>query len=260
MDSSTRSTLIIAGAIVFAGLIIAAGVLFGNTDGSQNAPGNDQQPTKTAGIAAAAAAAGVDSAQVQSCLDAGKFKSSIENEMKDARSAIDQRIGTPFNILILANPLTSKARSQISSQLGDNITISEDGKRLAVGGAVPLQPLQQIIDTALSGQTSSGDRSSDDLAVKPVSEEDHIRGSSTAKVTVVEYSDFECPYCQQFHQTMKQILEAYEDDQVAWVFRHMPIQQLHPQAPRLARASECVADIGGEDAFWTFADELFSGP
>ena len=121
-------------------------------------------------------------------------------------------------------------------------------------------PMQQIIDLALNDPQSSGSvSSSDDIAINPITDEDHIRGNQDAAVTVVEYSDFGCPYCAQFHQTMKQVTNNYDASEVAWVYRHFPIPQLHPQAPRLARASECAADLGGQEAFWTFADEVFAG-
>ena len=95
--------------------------------------------------------------------------------------------------------------------------------------------------------------------VPAVTAEDHILGNPNAPVVIVEYSDIECPFCKQFHVTMQQIIEEYgKDGQVAWVYRHFPLAQLHPNAARLAEASECVADVAGEDAFWTFLDEVFA--
>lgn len=91
--------------------------------------------------------------------------------------------------------------------------------------------------------------------VPAVSDEDYIRGSADAKIKLIEYSDFECPFCRQFHPTMEQVMAEY-GDQVAWVFRHYPLS-FHPQAQPLAEASECVADSAGKEAFWKFADEVF---
>jgi len=92
--------------------------------------------------------------------------------------------------------------------------------------------------------------------IRPVSAEDHIKGSENPKVTIVEYSDFECPFCQRFHETMNQVLTDEED--VAWVFRHFPLDQLHPRnARKAAVASECVNELGGKDAFWIFTDGYF---
>lgn len=94
--------------------------------------------------------------------------------------------------------------------------------------------------------------------VPAVSADDHVLGDPNAPVVVVEYSDIECPFCKQFHVTMQQIIDEYgKDGQVAWVYRHFPLAQLHPNAPRLAEASECVAELAGEQAFWNFLDEVF---
>jgi protein-disulfide isomerase len=94
--------------------------------------------------------------------------------------------------------------------------------------------------------------------VPPVTDEDHVLGNPNAPIVIIEYSDIECPFCKQFHVTMQQIIDEYgRDGRVAWVYRHFPLTQLHPNAPRLAEASECVAEIGGNTAFWSFLDEVF---
>ena len=89
-----------------------------------------------------------------------------------------------------------------------------------------------------------------------VDSDDHIIGNPNAKIVLVEYSDFECPFCQRFHPTMQQIMEEYGDD-VAWVYRHFPLS-FHPNARPAAITSECVAKLGGNNAFWKFADEAFN--
>ncbi len=81
---------------------------------------------------------------------------------------------------------------------------------------------------------------------------DHITGNVKAKVTLIEYVDFECPYCKQFHATMKQAMEKY-GDRVRWVFRHYPLD-FHTQARAEALASECAGEQG---KFWPFADLIF---
>ena len=91
--------------------------------------------------------------------------------------------------------------------------------------------------------------------VPEVTAEDHIRGNPDAAVTIVEYSDYECPFCIRHHPTMKQITEKYGDD-VNWVYRHFPLS-FHPKAEPAALASECVAELGGNDAFWEFTDTVF---
>ncbi|MDO8523904.1 MAG: thioredoxin domain-containing protein [bacterium] len=86
---------------------------------------------------------------------------------------------------------------------------------------------------------------------------DHILGDPNAPIKIVEYTDFECPFCKQFDGTMKQVLAAYPG-KVAWVMRNFPLQQIHPNAPKLALATECVAELGGNDAYWKFKDSIFT--
>ncbi len=92
-------------------------------------------------------------------------------------------------------------------------------------------------------------------AMKPVTSDDHIRGDINAPVKIVEYSDTECPFCKRFHPTMQEVAKTY-GDKVAWVYRHFPLDQLHPKARKEAEATECAAELGGNDGFWKYLDRL----
>jgi protein-disulfide isomerase len=81
-----------------------------------------------------------------------------------------------------------------------------------------------------------------------------IRGASDAPVTVVEFSDFECPFCKQTHPTLKQLLERYPG-KVRLVYRDFPLDSIHPQARRAAEAARCAQDQG---KFWEYHDVLFT--
>ncbi|MBM3261318.1 disulfide bond formation protein DsbA [Candidatus Kaiserbacteria bacterium] len=91
-----------------------------------------------------------------------------------------------------------------------------------------------------------------------VSKSDHIRGNPDAPVKIVEYSDTECPFCKRFHETMRNVMDEYgPSGKVAWVYRHFPLDQLHPKADKEAEALECAGELGGNEAFWKYADRLF---
>src|SRR5690606_768732 len=99
-----------------------------------------------------------------------------------------------------------------------------------------------------------------ELAIAPVNSNDHIRGNPDAEIVIVEYSDYECPFCKGFHGTMNRIMEEYgTKGQVAWVYRHFPLTQIHKNAQPAAEASECVAQIGGNEKFWEYSDKIIAG-
>lgn len=85
---------------------------------------------------------------------------------------------------------------------------------------------------------------------------DHYRGNKDAKVVLIEYSDYECPYCNKFHPTMVDLMSKY-GDKIVWVYRHFPLS-FHPNAQPLAEASECVATYGSQEAFWKFSDSVYT--
>ncbi|PIR94059.1 disulfide bond formation protein DsbA [Candidatus Falkowbacteria bacterium CG10_big_fil_rev_8_21_14_0_10_39_11] len=95
-----------------------------------------------------------------------------------------------------------------------------------------------------------------DIRLAAISADDHIRGADKAPITIVEFSDPECPFCKRFHDTMNQVMAKYPD-QVRWVYKHAPLDSLHSKARKEAEATECAAELGGNDGFWAFLDKLF---
>lgn len=87
----------------------------------------------------------------------------------------------------------------------------------------------------------------------PVSAIDHNLGAEHAPVTVVEYGDFECPYCKQAAPAIRLLLLRF-DQRVRFVFRHFPLEEVHPHALRAAEAAEAA---GGQGKFWQMHDSLF---
>jgi len=94
------------------------------------------------------------------------------------------------------------------------------------------------------------------IALAPVTDDDWYKGKKDADITIVEFSDTECPFCKRFHDTMNQVMGKYSDS-VKWVYRHAPLDSLHRKARREAMALECAGDLGGNAGFWSFADTLF---
>jgi protein-disulfide isomerase len=99
----------------------------------------------------------------------------------------------------------------------------------------------------------------DPTKIPELSEADKIKGNPDAKIALIEYSDLECPFCQSFHSTAQQALDAYPND-LKWVYRHFPLTSIHPDAMPRALAAECVAEQFGAEGFWAFVDQIFSDP
>ena len=95
-----------------------------------------------------------------------------------------------------------------------------------------------------------------DIKIKQVSPEEHILGNPNAKVMLVEYSDTECPFSKRFHDTTAQIIKE-KGNEIAIVYRHFPIAQLHPGAFHEAVATECAYEQGGNEIFWKYIDEVY---
>jgi protein-disulfide isomerase len=88
---------------------------------------------------------------------------------------------------------------------------------------------------------------------EPVSAVDHLLGPPHAPVTIVEYGDFECPNCKQAAPAVKLLL-AHFTERVRFVYRHFPVEEVHPRALAAAEAAECA---GAQGKFWQMHDLLF---
>jgi len=111
----------------------------------------------------------------------------------------------------------------------------------------------------LESKISENQQAPQQLNVKPTdisTDDDPVRGEQNAPITIVEFSDFQCPFCARFQtQTLPLILEQYVDTgKVKFVFRDFPIQSSHPNAMFAAVAAECANE---QDKYWQFHDELF---
>jgi protein-disulfide isomerase len=95
---------------------------------------------------------------------------------------------------------------------------------------------------------------SEPTLVLPVSERDQILGSPNATDVLVEYGDYECPYCKAAHGVVKEVLRVM-GDRLAFVFRHFPLSNVHPYAHQAAEAAEAA---GAQGKFWPAHDLLFT--
>ena len=122
-----------------------------------------------------------------------------------------------------------------------------------IEGAQPFSVFQAAIEDALLGPASSLEK---ERATITISAQDHILGEANAPVTIVEYSDFQCPYCRNFFEaTYGQIKKQYVDTgKVRFVYRHFPLD-FHPAAQKSAEAVECA---GEQNKFWEMHDAIFT--
>lgn len=94
-----------------------------------------------------------------------------------------------------------------------------------------------------------------ELKIKKPAKSEHWRGDNDVRYVWVDYSDLECPFCKKSHPDLIRLMEEYKG-KVAWVYRHYPLS-FHQNAQKEAEATECAADQGGNDAFWSYIDKIF---
>lgn len=227
---STPMAIVVGSIIIAIGLVIA----FGGNDRASTAPAaglvqNDGRLT----ITDAAKKVGVRAKELETCLASDEQLAKVQADTADAQNSGGR--GTPYSVLVGPN-----------------------GETVAVSGAQPIDAWNNAIDAMLAGEitTPEGDPTAN---VTPVNETDRIRGNVDAPITIIEFSDIDCPFCQRVHPTLEQLIESRPDD-VRWVYRHWPIPQLHPNAPEKAEAVECIGAITGDDqTYWEYLDLLVVG-
>ena len=182
---------------------------------------------------------GLNTGKFNKCLDSGEKKALVDKDTAYGQSLGVQ--GTPGFFI--------------------------NGQFLA--GAFPFPLFKEIIDKQIDGTASSDCTAystelqkycSDpkNLSFNPVTKEVDVKnmvaaGAKNGKVTIVEFSDFECPFCVRAYLTVKQILSEYKND-VTLYYKHFPLVQIHPNAVKTAEASLCAAYQG---KFWEFHDKVF---
>ena len=122
-------------------------------------------------------------------------------------------------------------------------------------------------ETALSASPQTANQPSGPVVQAPVTEQPEFRryeiptenayalGPEDAPITVVEFSDYQCPYCRRWHAEVYEPLLAAYPGKIRFVYRHLPLDSIHPDATSAAEAAMCA---GEQDAYWQFHEKLFS--
>jgi protein-disulfide isomerase len=152
------------------------------------------------------------------------------------------------------------ANQKEGMQLGVQGTPASFINGYLVSGALPYESIKQVIDDLLAGKEPSQDFLKDQetgnvvkVDMPQITEQDHVTGAKNGKITIVEYSDFECPYCGRYKTTIDDVLKNYPND-VTLVFKHFPLS-FHQYAKKAAIATECANESG---KFWEMYDKLFA--
>lgn len=157
-----------------------------------------------------------------------------------------------------ANPAHARPNERPAVNYLIPLSIIIAGALIAAG--IYLGGMRTAANQPLSASSNQGATGTpQDIQLNPVTPDDHILGNPNAKVVMVEYSDLECPFCKAFQTTLHQIMNKYgANGDVAWVYRHFPLTELHPKAPKEAEAAECANEQGGNDKFWQFVDGVYA--
>lgn len=220
-DIKPKQQISAPAAIIVAGFLIMVGILMTKTGGSIGSI----QTSKTL-----SEQVGVSKASLNACVketDTNALNTRINESVDKAMSAYDKnQRGTPYSVVVGLNNVMTDIRGQET-----------------------YENTKKIVDNAMLGIVSKPYGGNITL-LEPT---DHIMGDSNAKVTIIEYSDFECPFCKGFNPTLKRIVSE-SNGNVKWIYRHYP---LHQHSFEKLVAAECVAKIRGNDAFWKYGELLF---
>jgi Na+/H+ antiporter NhaA len=156
--------------------------------------------------------------------------------------------GIGFTVSLLISSLAFTGEQLEEAKLGALVTVL----LAPLLGWTVLHVVRRLPATVRARQLAGTAEDILDLAQEVDPDRDHVRGPADALVTLVEYGDFECPYCGQAEQVIRDLL-ASSDDDVRYVWRHLPLNDVHPHAQIAAEASEAA---GAQGRFWEMHDIL----
>lgn len=149
-----------------------------------------------------------------------------------------------------------QADEQLGVSLGVQGTPATFINGYLISGAYPYEAVKSVIDALLAGKIPTWDTAQyGELAKVDMPDLGAVdwKGDESAKVTVVEFADFECPYCVRFNSTMKQVFANY-GDKIRYTFKHFPLS-FHQNAQKAAEAYECAKEQGKA---YEMYDKLFT--
>jgi Na+/H+ antiporter NhaA len=158
--------------------------------------------------------------------------------------------GVGFTVSLLISSLAFSGRQLAEAKLGALATVP----LAPLLGWIVLRVVRRLPAQLRARQLAGTAEDILDLADEVDPERDHIRGPDDALVTLVEYGDFQCPYCGRAEQAIRELLSSFDDD-VRYVWRHLPLNDVHPGAQLAAEASEAA---GAQGHFWEMHDSLLA--
>ena len=199
----------------------------------------------------------------------------------DSLEALDAAILAEFSAAGLpdvAACLASNANAElVQAGIAEGRTLGVNGtpaffvNGYPVTGAQPYELFEYVIDLAKDGglkeafeQTgpTDGKAQATAQAAQPMNvplNDEPSKGAPDAPIIIVEYSDYQCPFClRYFQQTLPLIQQYIDSGQVRYVFKDFPIHSIHPQAQKAHEAARCARELGGDDAYWMMHDLLFT--
>lgn len=229
---STPAAILLGSLIVAVAVLTSNGIIkFGkpaSTSTTVQAPSQPSQPgqAKTEAdiiknLKNLAGQAGLDQSKFDKCLDSGEKAALVKKDLDEGSTAGVN--GTPAFFV--------------------------NGRLLS--GAQPFSAFKQVVDEELSGSAAST------VTRETVSMGDlPVQGNNNAKITIIEFSDYQCPFCERFFtQTEGQLKKEYIDTgKVKFYYRDYPLSQIHPGAQKAAEAARCAGDQG---KYWEYHDLIF---
>jgi len=158
--------------------------------------------------------------------------------------------GVGFTVSLLISSLAFSGEDLAEAKLGALVSVP----LAPLLGWTVLRVVRRLPTAVRARQLAGTAEDILDLSQEVEPRRDHVRGPEEALVTLVEYGDFECPYCGQAEPVIRELLSEFDDD-VRYVWRHLPLNDVHPHAQIASEASEAAADQG---RFWDMHDVLLA--